>query len=129
MVTPINAQPDARANSAAASGASNGRPNNSTGTPPLRRRPVKRYRQGRPRLKPFDDLHKGKTVLADDQGLNPATPPQRDAKVGQAIIGFGLGEDRQRDAELGQQQTAMLPIAEVERDEQDAAARVRGRRG
>ena len=34
MVTPINAQPDARANSAAAAGASNGWPNNSTATPP-----------------------------------------------------------------------------------------------
>ena len=95
----------------------------------LGRRAVERYRQGRARLKPFDDLHKGETVLADDEGLNPETPPRRDAKVGQAIVGFGLGKDRQRNAELVQQQAAMLPIAEVKRDEQDAAAALLGGHG
>src|ERR1039458_8927559 len=86
----------------------------------LGRRAVERYRQGRPRLEPFDDLHKGETILADDQGLDAEATPRRDAKVGEAIVGFGLSEDCQRDAELVQQQAAMLPIAEVERDEKDA---------
>ena len=34
-----------------------------------------------------------------------------------------------RDAQLVQQQAAMLPIAEVERDEKDAAPALRGRSG
>ena len=97
-------------------------------TPPRAGGRSKRERQRGAGLKPLDDLDKGKTVLADDQRLDPATPPQRDAQLGQAVVGFGLGEDRQRDAQLGQQQTAMLPIAEVERDEERCRVRVGGRR-
>ena len=52
----------------------------------------------------------------------PQTPPRLDAQVGQAVVGFGLRENRQPDAQLRQQQAAVFPVAEVQRDEQRAVS-------
>ena len=62
--------------------------------------------------------------------MTRVSTPQRlrdcDAQVGQAVVGFGLRENRQPDAQLRQQQTAMFPIAEMQRDEERAVSALPG---
>ena len=65
---------------------------------------------------------KAKLAFADDQRVHAVTRARRLAHFGQAVVGFGLREDRQPDAKLFEQQAAVFPIAEVQRDEERAAS-------
>ena len=59
-------------------------------------------------------------ITADDQRINSPAGSRGSAQVGEAILRFGQGQHRQFDSHIGEQQAAVLPIAQMQRKEQHA---------
>lgn len=92
-------------------------------------RPIDQERDDGSVLQALDDLDKREGVLADDERFDAPSSPGLLAQFGETAAGFGLGENEESDASLGEQPAANLPVPEMGRDQQHTLAATRERPG